>query len=231
MFHYVSTWIHAKFSPRVTWSSAVLNPARAPARVAAMAAKGSMVPAAIALVDGTFRPCARPSQHQESAYNGWKRRHCIKFQSVATPDGMIASLAGPFVGRHNDLHMIAKSNLIAAWASVFLGLCSMFGDEGHAVQHPHIHTPFAGQPAPGTARANFNLATSRVREPVEWPFGGLIVKFPHLDARGNCQLLGTNIGQTCRVAVLLYNCRNCMQPQEVSQHFGCKPPTPEEYLG
>ena len=40
-------------------------------------------------VDGTVSgPICRPVQHQRSVYNGHKRVHAIKFQSVVAPNGL-----------------------------------------------------------------------------------------------------------------------------------------------
>ena len=49
-------------------------------------------------VDGTVRPIARPDEHQRIMYNGHKRVHALKFQSLALPNGLIGNLYGP-VGR------------------------------------------------------------------------------------------------------------------------------------
>ncbi|CAB4034506.1 Hypothetical predicted protein, partial [Paramuricea clavata] len=46
-------------------------------------------------VDGTVRPIARPDQHQRTVYNGHKRVHAIKFQSVVPHNGLITNLYGP----------------------------------------------------------------------------------------------------------------------------------------
>ena len=46
-------------------------------------------------VDGTVRPICRPGEHQRIMYNGHKRVHGIKFQSVVAPNGLIANLYGP----------------------------------------------------------------------------------------------------------------------------------------
>jgi DDE superfamily endonuclease len=43
-----------------------------------------------------------PSQHQRLFYNGHKRQHAIKFQSVMAPDGLLIHLSGPFSGRQHD---------------------------------------------------------------------------------------------------------------------------------
>ena len=47
-------------------------------------------------IDGTVREIARPKFNQRVMYNGHKRVHGIKFQSVVTPNGITANLCGPF---------------------------------------------------------------------------------------------------------------------------------------
>ncbi len=39
-------------------------------------------------------------------YNGHKRVHSMKFQSVVIPNGLIANLAGPFEGKRHDSTML-----------------------------------------------------------------------------------------------------------------------------
>ena len=43
-------------------------------------------------VDGTVRPLCRPQYHKRFLYNGHKRLHSIKFQSVVNPTCLIANL-------------------------------------------------------------------------------------------------------------------------------------------
>ena len=43
-------------------------------------------------VDGTVRGIARPKYNQRVMYNGYKRVHSIKFQSVVTPNGLIRAI-------------------------------------------------------------------------------------------------------------------------------------------
>ena len=57
-------------------------------------------------IDGTLRKTARPTYYQKHAYSGHKRCHGLKFQSVVTPDGLIACLWGPMNGNRNDSHMM-----------------------------------------------------------------------------------------------------------------------------
>ena len=46
-------------------------------------------------VDGTVRPISRPDERQRIVYNGHKRVHALKFQSLSLPNGLIGNLYGP----------------------------------------------------------------------------------------------------------------------------------------
>ena len=57
--------------------------------------KGAPLDNCFGFVDGTVRPISRPECNQRIVYIGHKRIHVIKFQSIVTPDGMIANMFGP----------------------------------------------------------------------------------------------------------------------------------------
>ena len=57
--------------------------------------KGAALDNCWGFVDGTVWPISRPGKHQRVMFNGHKRVHAIKFQSVVAPDGLIANLYGP----------------------------------------------------------------------------------------------------------------------------------------
>ena len=63
-------------------------------------------------IDGTVHPVCRPQEHQRIIYNGHKKVHSIKFQSVVIPNGIIANLWGPMEGRRHDCALLAASNLL-----------------------------------------------------------------------------------------------------------------------
>lgn len=62
--------------------------------------KGGAVHNCWGFIDGTCRQICRPSQQQQEYYSGHKRFHCLKYQSVLCPDGIIASLKGGFPGNN-----------------------------------------------------------------------------------------------------------------------------------
>jgi len=77
------------------WNHILLNPQAMEVYAQAIQGKGAALQKCFGFVDGTVRPIARPDQHQRIMYNGHKRVHALKFQSVALPNGLIANLYGP----------------------------------------------------------------------------------------------------------------------------------------
>ena len=65
----------------------------------AISNKGAALENCFGFIDGTVRPISRPVANQRIVYNGHKRVHALKFQSVALPNGLIGHLYGP-VGRY-----------------------------------------------------------------------------------------------------------------------------------
>ena len=74
--------------------------------------KGAPLNNCWAFIDGTVRPLFRPGENQRLVYNGHKRVHSLKFQSVVTPNGMNANLFGPVEGRRHDSGMLGDSGLL-----------------------------------------------------------------------------------------------------------------------
>ena len=77
------------------WNDVVLNPQALETYAAAISAKGSPLDNCFGFIDGTVRAICKPGQNQRVVYNGHKRVHAIKFQSVALPNGIIGNMYGP----------------------------------------------------------------------------------------------------------------------------------------
>ena len=80
------------------WNRDVLSSPLLQEYADAIHAKGSSLENCFGFIDGTVRPIARPNQQQIIVYNGHKRVHSLKFQSVALPNGLIGNMYDP-VGR------------------------------------------------------------------------------------------------------------------------------------
>ena len=77
------------------WNNVLLNPPALEMYAQLVHDKGAALQNCFGFIDGTVRPIARPDQHQRVMYNGHKRVHAIKFQSLVLPNGLIANLYGP----------------------------------------------------------------------------------------------------------------------------------------
>ena len=59
---------------------------------------GSPLKNCFGFLDGTVRKISRPGKNQRQVYNGHKRVHALKYQSLILPNGLIANLYGPIEG-------------------------------------------------------------------------------------------------------------------------------------
>ena len=95
---------------RVTeWNQDILTPVKLQTYVDAITARGAPLENCFGFVDGAVRRISRPGANQRLVYNGHKRVHALKFQSVALPNGLICNLYGP-IGKcnHNYYLFLAK---------------------------------------------------------------------------------------------------------------------------
>ena len=187
----------------------------------------------IGFVDGTVRPMCRPIIEQKAFYNGKDRVHCIKFQSIVTPDGLIAHLYGPMEGRRHDAAMLRESSLLHQLENNLplpeAGDCyCLYGDAAYPLR-PQLITPFKGAHLTPEQRA-FNGAMSSVRMCVEWGFQKVRMLFAFLDFEQNLKILLQPIAAYYITGAVLANCHTCMHQSQTSLYFGVQAPTLLEYL-
>ena len=157
-----------------------------------------------AFVDGTVRPVCRPCEMQRALYNGHKRVHSIKFQSVVAPNGLIAHLYGLVEGRRHDSGMLADSNLLHNLQQHCNSpngqpLC-VNGDMAYPLR-PHLQTPYIGLHL-NPAQAAYNKSMSTVRTAVEWVFGDIINFLNFLDFKKNLRVCLSAVGKAYIVYTL-----------------------------
>ena len=93
-----------------------LSPVNLERFVNAVFEKGAPLSNCIGFVYGTVRPVCRPGTNQRLLYNGHKKVHAIKFQSVAVPNGLVANLYGPVEGKRHDSYMLNQSDQLVQYA-------------------------------------------------------------------------------------------------------------------
>ena len=94
--NHVLDYIHNTYSHLITqWNHTMLSPRALEVYAETIHGKGTALENCFGFVDGTVRPIARPDEHQRIMYNGHKRVHALKSQSLALPNGLIGNLYGP----------------------------------------------------------------------------------------------------------------------------------------
>lgn len=144
-------------------------------------------------IDGTVRPICRPSQNQRIVYNGHKRVHGLKFQSIMAPNGIIAHFYGPVEGRRHDAGLLRESgveiDMHRHMTTPNNEVYCVYGDPAYPLT-PYIIPPFKGAVLSAN-QARFNKRMSSVRICVEWGFGKLLNLFAFLDYKKTHKLLSS----------------------------------------
>ena len=92
----VVVWIYNVYGQRVSrWNHAIMDPASLSTYADAIHNRGAAIEDCFGFIDGTVRPISRPIVNKRNVYNGNKRVHALKFQSVTLPNGLIGQLYGP----------------------------------------------------------------------------------------------------------------------------------------
>ena len=149
-------------------------------------------------IDGTVLPVCRPGQFQRIIYNGHKRVHAMKYQSVVTPNGMIANLFGPIEGRRHDSGMLRDSNLLDelslfSFSTIREPLC-ICGDSAYPLRF-HLQGPFRRGVQLTQEQLAYNTAMSKLRVAVEWVFGDIKTYFAFLDFKKKLKIGLSAVGK------------------------------------
>ena len=87
----------------------------------------------------------RPGEFQRLLFNGDKRVHAVTFQSLVTPNVLIASCFGPIEGRKYDAALLKECNLLVKLRQFSHStngnqLC-IYGDPPYLLRK-HLQEPF-----------------------------------------------------------------------------------------
>ena len=209
-----------------------LSPQNLTKYAAAIYAKGAPFRNCWGFIDGTIRPISRPSNNQRALYNGHKRVHAIQCQSVATPDGLVSLLAGPYEGKRHDSGMLKESGLLPLLEQYSVSpageIMRIYGDPAYPLR-PQLQAPFKGANLTGDQQ----LWTSRmnsVRVSLKWLFGDIAIFFKFVDFKTNRQVQLSAVGKIYLVCTLLTYARNCLYSNTTSKYFGLEPPLLAHYF-
>ena len=137
MFNTTLLWIYNRWDGLLTdpFTHPFFTPARLATHCQAVRTKTKVELDIWGFIDGTVGSICRPSANQRIFYNGHKRVHAVKYQSILTPDGLICHLFGPVEGRRYDAGVLLESNILPAlqqYARKPNGQqCSLYGDPAY----------------------------------------------------------------------------------------------------
>ncbi|XP_028416849.1 uncharacterized protein LOC114541060 [Dendronephthya gigantea] len=215
------------------WNDLLLNPAALEDYAHAIFNKGAPLRNCFGFIDGTIRPICRPGENQRFVFNGHKRLHSLKFQSVAIPNGLIANMYGPVEGKKHDSGMLTDSGLMAelegrAYSTDGQAMC-LYGDPAYPLR-VHLQAPYRGAQLTEQMKF-FNKSMSATRVSVEWLFGDIVNYFKFVDFKRNLKIRLSSVGKMYLVCALLHNSHTCLYGNLTSEFFGVAPPTLQQYFG
>ena len=233
IFNHILNHVYTNYNHLLhSWVQPFLQPAALQHYADVIHEKGAPLRNCFGFIDGTVIQICRPKTiYQRVVYNGHKRAHALKFQSLALPNGLIANLSGPYEGRRHDSTMLFESNLLndlrrVAWNGIE-PLC-IYGDPAYPLS-VHLQAPYRAANI-NNHMNDYNKAMSKVRVTVEWLFANIKNFFKFVDFKKQMKLCLSPVGKLYIVCGLLQNAHTCLYGNEVSQFFDLDPPTLQEYF-
>jgi len=106
----------------------------------------------------------------------------------------------------------------------------IFGDPAY-VDGLGIITNFTGRPDNlGQCQRQLQRLLASLRCYVEWSFAEVLNHFPFLREGYKMRLQHSPIGIWLEVAILLFNCRQCLYGNLTNEFFDCPPPSLDDFL-
>ena len=162
--------------------------------------------------------------------------HTFNFQAIVTPDGILSSLMGPFVGKRSDWGMVRDTHLEEYLKKLNCGQLPedrlfLYGDPAYqgcwgimGAYKSHIGRPITSD------QKRFNIYMSKLRIEVEHAFA-IYANSWQLFTKKSIMKIGSSPATAYYlVAVLLSNITNCLQGNKTSKWLNVVPPTLDEYL-
>lgn len=189
--------------------------------------KGAALENCWGFIDGTVRAISRPRRNQRVMYNGHKKMHAIKFQSIVAPNGLIANLYGPVEGKRHDSAMLAQSQVLRQLQNHGNVLC-IYGDPAYPIRQ-QLQCPFRGARLTAIEK-EWNKSMSKVRVSVEWIFGDIVNYFKFLDFKKNLKIGLSAVAKMYVTCALFHNARACLHGTITSKFFDINPPAINDYF-
>uniref|UniRef100_A0A6P7H4T8 Uncharacterized protein LOC114344382 n=1 Tax=Diabrotica virgifera virgifera TaxID=50390 RepID=A0A6P7H4T8_DIAVI len=174
-----------------------LNEDRMEMYAEAVRTRGGAVQNCWGFIDGTTRAICRPSTNQEQYYSGHKRQHCLKYQSIMCPDGIIINLKGAYIGRRHDAGIFRESNMyneLEAVATFGDRNYVLYGDQAYPISN-FLLCPYPNRQGLLSHQQALNNSMKVIRTAVEWGFQKVVTQFVFLDLKKKPKTLIIRFGK------------------------------------
>lgn len=228
IFLHMIEWVDERYAARMRLNPIALGP-RIRAYADAVWRARAPLKTCFGFIEGTAMQVCRPCRYRREAYSGQKRCHCLKFQSVQLPDGIIADLSGPSAGCYSNQEILSHSGLEERLADAVFDKHVIYGDEGYTYSQ-HVAVPFRKAALTEIERA-FNDRMAVLLTSAKRGFARVTQLFSLLSFVPALRIYSSPVAKFYRVAVLLTNMITCHSgTSEVATYFGVLPPSLDEYM-
>jgi hypothetical protein len=149
---------------------------------------------------------------QMAFYNGWKKHHGYKYQTVELPNGMCADMFGPRSFRHNDLELLRDSQLNERLRLAQIGNAQQFCSYGDGIFPIDTHTIGKHVGLNLSPQEKYeNRMMSKIRISNEWDYGATANLFPFIKYKtGQRTRQNDLVTRYYFVATILRNAHMCL---------------------
>lgn len=153
---------------------------------------------------------------QMSVYNGWKKHHGFKFQTVEAPNGMCIHMYGPRSYRTNDLDLLHDSQINQLVAQAQAGQDLQYSIYVDGIYVPDTHT-----------RSRCEGILTKMRIANEWDYMSTSSLFPFVKFKERRRKV---VQKQYIVATLLRNAHLCLYDGITADYYECSAPSLEDYF-
>ena len=182
------------------------------------------------VIDVKKQAICKPDRHQRSMYSGHKKFHCLKYQTLEAPNGLILHCSIGDDGRRGDGYVLRRSGILQYLRNhaIFNGFV-VLGDSAYPTNDVMISI-YKGRQLPPASVA-FNAVMCPIRTSVEWGYEKIVRYWAFLDFKKQMKIQRCALVPMWRLGVFLTNCLTCAKGgNQISKYFGVAPPSLEEYI-
>ena len=163
-----------------------------------------------------------PTDVQEAWYNGWKKLHGMKWQTIIIACGMDIHVFGPLSARSNDLTALGKSCIEDLLRALFEEMGNLFyllfGDSAFVP----CDVMATNETYPGRGMCS-------VREPIEWSYKDVKTLWKYCDYKHVLKIYKQPVAKIFFVCMLLRNALVALHGCQTTGYFEMLPPSVEEW--